>query len=228
MLRDLRARARRDDRGLTLTELLVAMAIFSGAVALAFSAVITIVRMSTEAQRTADASAELRIAIAQIDRQVRSGNVLFSPANETTDGCEAVGQFAGTCMRIYTQSNGEQRCVQWQVLEDTTPGAREGTHVLRTRSWDPDWISGTSEVTPWSVVARDLHYEPGETDAPFTLSAALDVGTPVTAYGERMLVLHLESVDTRTGKPVAIDSSITGRNTSYGYSGGQCSPVPSS
>jgi prepilin-type N-terminal cleavage/methylation domain-containing protein len=228
MLRDLRARARDDDRGLTLTELLVAMAIFSGAVALAFSAVITIMRMSTEAQRSADAAAELRVAIAQIDRQVRSGNVLFSPANETTTGCSAVGAFAGTCMRIYTQSNGEQRCVQWQVVEDDSPDATEGTYVLRSRSWDPDWASGTGEVTEWGVVARGLHYEHGTTEAPFTLSAALDVGTPVTAYGERMLVLHLESLDTRSGKAVAIESSITGRNTSYGYSGGQCSPVPSS
>ena len=64
------------------------------------------------------------------------------------------------------------------------------------------------------------------TEAPFTLSAALDVGTPVTAYGERMLVLHLESLDTRSNNSVEIESSITGRNTSYGYTGGQCSPVP--
>jgi hypothetical protein len=131
-------------------------------------------------------------------------------------------------MRIYTQSNGEQRCVQWQVVEDDSPDATEGTYVLRSRSWDPDWASGTGEVTEWGVVARGLHYEHGTTEAPFTLSAALDVGTPVTAYGERMLVLHLESLDTRSGKAVAIESSITGRNTSYGYSGGQCSPVPSS
>lgn len=224
MLRDLSRR--RDDRGLTMVELLVAMGIFSAAVALAFSAVITIVQMSGEAQRSADAAAELRIAIAQIDRQVRSGNVLFSPANETTTGCTAVGTFAGTCMRIYTQSNGDHRCVQWQVVADTSAGATPDTYVLRSRSWDPDWASGTGSVSAWGVVARDLHYEAGVTEAPFTLSAALDVGTPVTAYGERMLVLHLESLDTRTDNSVEIESSITGRNTSYGYSGGQCSPVP--
>lgn len=221
-------RRERDDRGLTLVELLVAMGIFSGAVALAFSAVITIVQMSNEAQRSADASAELRIAVAQIDRQVRSGNVLFSPADELTTGCSPVGAFAGTCMRIYTQSNGDHKCVQWQLIEDDSPGATQDTYVLRTRSWDPDWASGSGEITSWGVVARGLHYESGVTDAPFTLSAALDVGTPVTAYGERMLVLHLESVDTRSGKSVEIESSVTGRNTSYGYSGGQCSPVPAS
>jgi len=209
-----------------MVELLVAMGIFSAAVALAFSAVITIVQMSTEAQRSADAAAELRIAVAQIDRQVRSGNVLFSPANETTTGCSAVGSFAGTCMRIYTQSNGDQKCVQWQLLADTSAGATPNTYVLRSRSWDPDWASGAGSVTGWGVVARGLHYEAGTTEAPFTLSAALDVGTPVTAYGDRMLVLHLESLDTRTDNPVEIESSITGRNTSYGYSGGQCSPVP--
>lgn len=215
------------DRGSTMIELLVSMGIFAMAVALAFGAVVQVMQMSREAQQSSDAQSELRIALAQIDRQVRSGNVLFSPAEEPTipgvTGCEAIGLFSGTCMRIYTQSNGDQKCVQWQIRED--PDAL-GTYELRTRSWDPDWATGIGVVGSWGVVARNLHYEAGVTEAPFTLSRALETGSDVTAYGDRMLVVHLEATDERRDHPIATESSITGRNTSYGYSAGQCTPVP--
>jgi type II secretory pathway pseudopilin PulG len=214
-----------------MVELLVSMIVFSIAVVLAFSAVIIVMQKSAAAQRSADAQSELRLALAQIDRQVRSGNVLFSPAEEVEPGdCVGVGAFAGTCMRIYTQSNGDQKCVQWQVLADP---AEPGEFLLRSRSWDPLWASGGGPVEAWGVVARGLHYEDGadpatveagDTPPPFTLSSAISTG--VTPYGDRMLVVHLESLDTRRDHPIAIDSSITGRNTSYGYSSGQCSPVP--
>ena len=216
----------RTEQGSTMIELLVSMAVFSMAVALAFGAVIQVMQMSNEAQQSSDAQSELRIAVAQIDRQVRSGNVLFSPADEPAllGGCDAVGAFGGTCMRIYTQSNGDQKCVQWQLRED--PDAA-GTYQLRTRSWDPDWATGVGDVNPWGVVARNLNYDAGTTKAPFTLSRALETGSDVTAYGDRMLVLHIEAIDERRpGHPIAVESSITGRNTSYGYSAGQCTPVP--
>lgn len=230
-------RLRRSDRdkGLTMIELLVAMTVFSIAVVLAFSAVIIVMQKSGDAQRSADAQAELRIALAQIDRQVRSGNVLFSPADETVPSdCEGVGSYRGTCMRIYTQSNGEQKCVQWQLMKDLPATTTPATYLLRTRSWDPGWATGGGAVSGWGVVARGLHYvdgadpatlEPGDTMPPFTLSTAIVLGG-VTPYGDRMLVVHLESLDTRRDRPIAIDSSITGRNTSYGYNSGQCSPVP--
>lgn len=217
------------DGGLTMVELLVAMSVFSMAVVIAFSAIITVVQQSRDAQRSADAQAELRLALAQIDRQVRSGNVLFSPADEDdwVGTCTAVGDYAGTCMRIYTQSNGEQKCVQWQLMVD--PDADDPampTYLLRSRTWAPNWATGGA-LSDWGTVARGLHYDAGVTPPPFTLSTALGVaGDPVTAYGDRMLVVHLESLDTRRNVPIAIDSSITGRNTSYGYSSGQCTPVP--
>lgn len=230
-MRELR-KARRQD-GLTMIELLVSMIVFSMAVVLAFSAVIIVMQKSSEAQRSADAQTELRLAVAQIDRQVRSGNVLFSPADESEPtSCQAVGLYSGTCMRIYTQSNGDHKCVQWQLLEDTEA---LGTYLLRSRTWHPKWYLGLGDVEEWGIVARGLQYDAGsdpaiyapadgDTPPPFTLSS--QISTAVTPYGDRMLVLHLESIDTRRDHPIAIDSSITGRNTSYGYSGTQCSPVP--
>lgn len=210
---------RRREDGLTLVEVMVSLVIFSIAISLAFSAVILVMQKSHEAQQTAAAQAELRLALAQIDRQVRSGNVLFSPANEPAlmASCEAMGTHAGTCMRIYTQSNGENKCVQWQMLaDDPSAPLAERRYELRTRSWESTWSIGGS-LTDWGVVARDLVIG---TDAPFVLEGA------TTPYNERMLRVHLEAWDSRRDAPVAVDSSITGRNTSYGYDAGQCEPVP--
>lgn len=212
------------DAGMTLTELLVSMIIFSIAIAMVFSAVILTMRWSQEVQQTSDANTELRNALAQIDRQVRSGNVLFSPADEPTHlaSCAMVGAAAdqaGTCMRIFTQSNGDQKCVQWQLTADLTTS--NGTHLLQTRSWARDWQT-SGDYSTWRTVARDLEFDitaPGVT-APFTL---LGASTP---YKERSLFVYLEVLDERRDEPIAITSTLTGRNTSYGYDAGECLPVP--
>src|SRR4051812_31653448 len=110
---------RRDDGGFTLTETLVAMIVFGIAIAMVYTALIKVQKYTTDVQGSADANFQLRQAVAVIDRQVRSGNVLYSPANETSpSSCTAVGASAGTCMRVYTQANGAQRCVQWQGVAD--------------------------------------------------------------------------------------------------------------
>jgi len=208
-----RATGKPDDRGFTLTELLVAMIVFSIAMVMIFSAVIAVMHVTDQASASADAAFEARQALATIDKQVRSGNVLFSPADEVTylATCQVMGTNQGSCMRIYTQANGQQKCVQWQVVPD---GA--GLYDLQVRSWQPTWQS-TGGVSGWSVAARSLSM----TSAPFTL----DVG-PGGVYGERLLRVHIVAHSNVTGKDLAIDASISGRNTTYGDTGSECLPVP--
>jgi prepilin-type N-terminal cleavage/methylation domain-containing protein len=205
----------RDDGGLTLVELLVSMAIFALCMSVVFGAVIVVVRKSSDVQHSADASSQLRLAIAQIDRQVRSGNVLFSPALEATPS-SCTGNSAtnsGTCMRIFTQSNGDEKCVQWQITGDP---ADPTSKLLRTRSWASDWqLSGN--LTPWSTVARGLRLSSLD---PFMLQGAL------TPYKERLLDVRLEAYDSRRKTTIVEQSSMSGRNTSYGYTSSQCDPVP--
>ena len=74
------------DGGLTLIELLVTMVILAGAMAIVTSAIIGVQRYVGDVQGSSDANSEARRAVAQIDRQVRSGNVLYSPANEIEPG----------------------------------------------------------------------------------------------------------------------------------------------
>lgn len=203
------------DAGMTLAELLVSMIIFSVAMAMIMTAVITVMGVTKEAESASDAVFQTRQALATIDRQVRSGNVLFSPADEVglVASCQDMGTNKGSCMRIFTQSNGNEKCVQWQMKQD---GPGSSTYQLQMRSWETTWQTGGS-VTDWDVVARDLTMA----SAPFEL----DVG-PGSIYAERLLKVHLVARNAETGRDVTIDASISGRNTSYGYTGNQCTPVP--
>jgi prepilin-type N-terminal cleavage/methylation domain-containing protein len=216
------AMARRRDRsdaGFTLIEMLITMVIFGIVLAITMGAVIQAQKYSTQVQDTADATSELRQALAVVDRQVRSGNVLFSPASETSPStCTASGASGGTCMRIYTQSNGLNRCVQWQLL------TQSGTTVLRSRSWSPNWVSDGS-YTGWHVDARNLV----PTATPFSLRDSSGNPTSADANGTtgRYLSVTLSAVDPRrAGKTETITSSMSGRNTNYGFNGALCSPTP--
>ena len=211
-----RKRDRRDEGGFTLTETLVAMMVFAIAIAMVTTALIKVQKYTANVQGSADANFQLRQSIAVIDRQVRSGNVLYSPANETSpSSCTASGTSAGTCMRVYTQANGSQRCVQWQVLADP---AHLGTQMLRSRSWSPDWQTDNT-YTGWHTDARNLIGTPSS--APFTLQGA------VNAYSQRYLVVRFEAKDPRRGNtPAVITDALAGRNTNYGYDSGLCSPAP--
>jgi len=218
--RRLRRPADERERGMTLAELLVAMIVFGVAMAMIMGAVVAVLRVTKGAEAASDAAFSTRQALAIIDRQVRSGNVLFSPADEAgylPGMCTDLGGNAGNCMRVFTQSNGDEKCVQWAVVPD--PGGN-GTYLLQMRSWRADWQT-TGVVDEWGVSARGLVLD----GAPFTL----DTGTvPVGGelYGERLLKVHLVAENSENGKDVSIDASISGRNTTYGYTGTQCLPVP--
>jgi len=211
-----RKRDRRDDGGFTLIESLVAMIVFGIAIAMVYTALIKVQKYTVDVQGSADANFQLRQSVAVIDRQVRSGNVLYSPANETSpSSCTAVGTSAGTCMRVYTQANGAQRCVQWQVIADP---AHPGTQMLRSRSWSPDWQTD-NVFSGWQTDARNLIASPSA--PPFTLQGA------VNAYSQRYLVVRFEAKAPRRGNtPAVITDALAGRNTNYGYDSGLCSPAP--
>lgn len=220
-MRRLRARLGIDreeqESGFTLVELLITMVVFGLAMTMVTKAVGKVERFAGDAQGSADANSEVRLALDDIDRQVRSGNVLYSPANETTpSSCTATGTDAGTCMRVYTQANGVQRCVQWQVLPDP---AKPTTSIIRSRSWSTTWQTDGS-YTAWATKARGLLLTPSV--APFTLQGA------VTSSSSRYLSVRFEAKDPRRPGAVVLTSALAGRNTNYGFDAGLCSPVPPS
>ena len=188
----------RSDAGTTLVELIISMTIFSLALAMVYGVLITVQRQTKDATSRADSVGNARLALQQIDRQVRSGNVLYNPASESLP----------LSMRVYTQANGDQRCVQWQVWNGK----------LRTRSWSTTWQTD-GQVSEWGVVARDV------VNTTATPPFALQGGS--TAYGSRLVDITLQvKSPTAGGRPINVTSSLSGRNTAYGYDPGVCSPVP--
>ena len=220
-LRDVR---RHDDEGFSLIELLVSMIVFTIAISMIYAVVNLVQTKTSKVESSAEAVSQLRQGLADIDRQVRSGNVLYAPGNEavgvdSTIGCTTplADPNSGSCMRIFTQVDGIARCVQWQLLGDSN---RPGTAQLRSRFWTPKWQTmPLGAVSGWRVVARGLAASPSK--AAFTLAGG-------GVYGARLLEVHLEAVDPRRSTPIIITSSLAGRNTNYGYDAGQCTPVPPS
>ena len=206
--------------GFTLVELLVAMSLFLVVMGAIYGVLLNVQRQSLDIAGRAETIGQTRIGLSQMDRQIRSGNVLYSPLNETVPASCTIGTTpgvdAGPCMRVYTQADGVPRCIQWQV--DLT------TKVLRTRSWSYDWEEDLADgdddtdgdITPWAVVARGL--QPGSV---FTLRGGS------TPYGSRLVDIVLRVRDPQSqGAVQDVQTSLSGRNTHYGFDPGICNPVP--
>jgi prepilin-type N-terminal cleavage/methylation domain-containing protein len=189
------------DSGYSLVELLVVVVIFAGLLSIVFGVLINVERQTKDTLSREDQVGEARLGLAQIDRQVRSGNVVIDPAT--------VGELPRS-LRIYTQTDGVRRCVQWQV---TSTG-------LRFRSWDPGWSYVVGTVDPWRVIARYVRSDAG---APVSFER---VTAAANSQAQSIRVrLWLQAADAG-GRPVEATTVLTGRDTIYGYSADVCSPVP--
>jgi prepilin-type N-terminal cleavage/methylation domain-containing protein len=197
------------DDGMSLVELMVAMLIFSVVMAVSFSVLASVQRQSSDVQAREDTVGNARLATEQMDRQIRSGNVLYDPQAENYHN-PAHPSVVQPSMRVYTQANGTQQCVQWYV--DTY------TDTLQFRSWSPTWQTD-GIVSGWSVVA---HYILNDASTPpFSLQGS------TTPYGSRLLDISLlVQAPKAKGNPIQVQTSLSGRNTLYGYDPGVCSPVP--
>jgi prepilin-type N-terminal cleavage/methylation domain-containing protein len=196
-------RSRTDDHGFTLIEVLVSMIVFSIVIAIAFAAIINIQKQSADTAARDDSVTQSQLGLALMDRLIRSGNVLYDPANESALGYP-------NSMRVFTQANAQEKCVQWQILSGD----------LRMRTWSPTWQTD-GMVSAWSVTARHLVNSGTASDVPFKL-----VGTP-TEYEPRMVQVLLRVQNAKAGgKPIDVTTTLTGRNTVYGYDHDICNPIP--
>ena len=204
---DIRARLS-DQAGMTLPELMVSMVV----AALILGAFLTIM---TAAQKDiihqtnrSNTNDQARVAMEQIDRELRSATVLYDPSGEPAPSVPYYG------LRFETQANaptrGGRTCVQYRISNDQL--------LKRT------WPSGNSAAaTGWWVVADGvLNYDQGV--QAFTLDSTSAEGAG-SVLGSRVanivLVLNTKTTDSATDR---ITSSIAIRNQSVGD---PCTPVPS-
>lgn len=218
------------DSGFTLIEVLIAMGIFSVLISVTFTLFIQIMNQSKDTIARTRALQEARLGISQIDRQVRSGNVILDPATEdlSTSG---VGPYYS--MRIFTQVDGKERCAQWRVIDKDG----DGFGNLEFRSWAPGY-PGVVDVTDWGPVAHNI-VEMDSTPPTSESQIVADqpstwppfwVDTEMTAGTQAQLVrvtLRLKDPQERGDTdPTLVTTVITGRNTIFGYPASSCSQAP--
>jgi prepilin-type N-terminal cleavage/methylation domain-containing protein len=207
-------RLRRDERGMSLPELLIAMSILS-IVLLVFGSVLATVQGAVVRQDSLSQTLDqARLALQQLDREMRSGNVLYDPALENGSGAGAIvsctGCLPGYTLRVYTQTNSNFKCVLWKI---------DANQNLMTREWPPLNVSAANDwrVVATGVVNRTLS-EPAWTLDPDTLKGGRTLNV---AYAVNNDLTH------RATQTVRVASSLTGRNTSYGYPTNVCQTTPS-
>lgn len=206
MMTRLLERLRRDERGMTITEVTVVVAMLLIVLA-SFLTVLESVNEGVIIQQDRSAmNDEARLAIEQIDREVRSGNVLYDPAAEVP---------ANFSMRIYTQANATTRtpsftCVQWRIEEQQ----------LNRRWWPPDH---PEEVSDWRTVASDVV---NRDLSPTVPAFALDTDPARNGRTVDITLMVDSDISDAVSTPVRLQTSLTGRNTSAGYASDACNPAP--
>jgi len=202
------ALARRDlaaDHGFSLVELLAAMFVMGIVIAVfgsVFASVLTSVSTEEDLSQSND---QARLAVQQLDRELRSGNVLYDPASETDPSY---------MFRIYTQTNApvaSPRCVLWRI---------NSSQQLQTRAWPP---LQPGDATPWSLVADGVVNKALSPAVPaFTLDT-----DPNRAGRTVKITLKVNSdLTNQPTRTATIEASLTGRNTSFGYPQDVCSATP--
>lgn len=185
------------ERGLTLVELIVGSGLTSLVVLVAGGLIVASQGSVADQIDRSRSNDEVRLAVEQMDREVRSGNLLYEPS--------------ATQVRIYTQSNapsqGGSRCVQWKI---------ESRELLR-REWPPTFGStpDPDTVSDWRVVAESVVNEDLGVDA-FSLlnSRTLEV-----------TILVNEDLGDENAT-VRVETALTGRNTTFNFEEDACDPPP--
>jgi prepilin-type N-terminal cleavage/methylation domain-containing protein len=199
-----------DERGITLVEVMIATAIL-GIVMLVFTTTLASMQQAVVAEDVRNrVNDQARLALADLDRQVRSGNLLYDPAVETVTVQPFGVDAEGYMFRVYTQTKYQEtddpRCALWLIDDDRR---------LLYRHWpvlDPD------EATDWRVVAEGVVNRDTDTPA-FSLDPA---GRTVTITIEANAAIESDPTATQT-----FSAALTGRNTSFGYPANVCQDLPS-
>jgi type II secretory pathway component PulJ len=212
-LRDrLRARARADG-GYTLVELMVSVALLMLAAGIFLTFLWSVQRgVNTQSSRSLT-NDQARLAIEQLDHEIRSGNLLYDPSAENDP---ANGIYPGMSLRIYTQTNADIRnpgnqCVQWRIVGQ----------VLENRYWATNWRDDPSTlVSDWRIIAQGLM---NQTVSPQVQAFTLD---PDPNKGGRTIDITLIVNESANSQNVTVSEAVTGRNTEYGYPNDVCADIP--
>ena len=208
MRRPIRMPGPDEQAGFTLVELIVAMAVLAIAMVVLLSSLTVIQRAVVNEDLRSQNVDQARLAMQSIDRQLRSGNLLYNPNAESP---------AGFTLRVYTQAyalqdvssyvGGTSRCALWTIDDQDR---------LQYRYWPQ---GRPSEATDWQTIASGI--------------VNRDAGPPVGAFtldptGRTVTVRFLVNTEPTfaSGATQELRSSVTGRNTSFGFPVDVCEDLP--
>jgi hypothetical protein len=197
-----------DETGQTLVELSISTVILAIVLSV-FLAILVWVQTALVRENTRSSTVDqTRLAMEAIDREVRSGTVLYDPAVE-----EPAAYYG---LRFATQAlpghMGETYCVQYRV---------SGGSLLRKA-----WASGAATASERTVATNIVNQGSAATSRPFQLDTSTAAGYG-SSLGSRVVNLTF-LVNAKQGdvasNTVRLQSSIAIRNQT---SGDPCTPVPS-
>ena len=197
---------------MTLAELMVSISLML-VVGVIFTTVLFVLQRAViKQQARSEMNDQARLAVEQMDREVRSGEVLYDPAAETAGVCGGKDCQPSYSLRVYTQANAPtrtppQQCVQW-VIDD---------QQLFRRAWA---IGAGQSLSGWRMVAdgvvnRDV--------APTPVPAFSIDPTPGGRVLDITLMLNSRLGEQGAPRTIRMNTSIAIRNTG---SGDPCSPIP--
>ena len=203
--------ARRDERGMTLVELMVSVALMMIVATIFTTVLLSIQKAVMRQQARSEMNDQARLGLQQMDREIRSGNYIYDPT-ENLGTCAGKNCAPGYSLRVFTQANAPTRtppeqCVQWVI---------DGRQLFR-RAWAP---GESTSLGGWRMVAEGIVNR----DIP-------PPGGPVPAFSRdlsgRVLDITL-MLNSRLGsadapKTVRMNTSIAIRNPA---TAGPCDPVP--
>lgn len=176
------------EAGLTAVEVVVASAMLVVVLALVLPLIVggfdTVRRQGTRV----DGNDQAYLALNQVERDVRSGNVITVPG-------PVAGQ-PGMEVRIYTQTRGTPMCVQYRVAGGS----------LERRTRPPGPVATHPWPAQWSVVAEGVE----------NAAWAPAVAAFTRSSDRQMLTVDLVvNRAERADAAVRVTSTVTGRNTKY-------------
>jgi type II secretory pathway pseudopilin PulG len=210
---------------MTLVELSVTMMILGIVVAIVLSILFTVQRGFGRQQDRSVNNDQARLAVEELDREIRSGNLLYDPQSANL-AANPTGDPSGMQLVIYTQTNATtrnpgNRCVQWKV----TDGASATPDQLRRRDWGSQDPLGS--VSGWRIIAQDVVNNDAAKNGRGAAVPAFTLDHSQASFGDRNIKVDiLVNHNPKSGSTVEIVDSVTGRNTEFGYPNTVCNVVP--
>ncbi len=194
---------------MTLVELMVSVALMMVVATIFTTMLLSIQRSVIQQQARSEMNDEARLALQQMDREIRSGNYLYDPLSEAAGLCAGKDCAPSYSLRVHTQANAPTRtppeqCVQW-VIDD---------QQLFRRAWAP---GATESLAGWRMGAEGIVNREPSVDVP-----AFSVDTSGKVL-DITLIMNSRFGSPDASRNVRMNTSIAIRNPA---TAGPCSPIP--